>query len=418
MKILFIVPYTPNLIRVRPYQLVRTLVRRGHQVTVAALWSSEDEKADLRQLAEIGVQVIAQPLPKWRALTNVIGAVPTAAPLQAAYCWQPTLADALRTLWANTRFDVVHVEHLRGARYGLLAQTLRGVRHTTPPIIWDSVDCISHLFEQAAAQSRSWRSRLMTNVDLARTKRYEGALVHQFDQVTVTSPVDKTALAVLAATQAQSAQAQQAINTKLHVLPNGVDLEYFTTGDAAREPATLVFSGKMSYHANVTAALHLVQEIMPRVWAVQPRVKVWLVGKDPAPEIQALATPSVANGNGAGQVVVTGTVPDLRPYLQRATLAVAPVPYGAGIQNKVLEAMACGAAVIASPQACSALPVRSGQEVVIAETPATFAQAILDLIATPPQIGQLGQAARAYVEAHHSWDAIVRQLETIYRIGS
>ena len=115
------------------------------------------------------------------------------------------------------------------------------------------------------------------------------------------------------------------LEDRIAVLPNGVDLVHFNANGAPREPDTLVFSGKMSYHANETAVLHLVNEIMPLVWRKRQHVRLMIVGKDPSRAVQALAA------RHAPLVFVTGTVPDMRPYLQRSALAVVPVPYGAGI---------------------------------------------------------------------------------------
>lgn len=416
MDILYIVPYAPNLIRVRPYQLIRALLRRGHRVTLATVWTSAQEEADLQQLAEAGVYVLAQPQSRLRSLVNCLQALPTPVPLQAVYSWQPTLARTLVAAIQREKFDVVHVEHLRGARYGLHLKSQCMDRRLSLPIVWDSVDCISHLFTQAAQRSRSRQGRLMTQFELNRTRSYEGWLVNQFDQVLVTSTADRTALADLNRQykKAKSTNSDSSIHEhNLHVLPNGVDLDYFSPSEVTREPATIVFSGKMSYHANVTAALYLVEEIMPMVWAQQPAVQVYLVGKDPSPEIRALATRKGTNA-GKPRVVVTGAVADIRPYLHKATLAVAPILYGAGIQNKVLEAMACGTPVVASLQATTALAIQAGRELVVAEGGAFFAQAILSLLTAPTHRYDLGHAGRAYVERHHSWKVMATQLETIY----
>lgn len=407
MKILFITPYVPNLIRVRPYQLLRSLVGRGHSVTLATVWSSEEERADLKPLADWGVQVIAEQLPLWRSLGNSLLTLFTRAPLQANFCWQPRLARRIVQLLEQDPPDVVHVEHLRGAPYGLLVKRLGQARQIPIPVVWDSVDCISYLFEQAVKVSRSRKGQLLTHLDLARTRRYEGSLVHQFDQVAVTSPIDKKALEDLVWKAGPLAGA-------VHVVGNGVDLSYFAPGDEPRNPATLVFSGKMSYHANVTAAVHLVRDIMPKVWSQCPDVEVWLAGKDPAAEVRALSQTGTMT-NGHGKVVVTGTVPDLRPYLQKSTLAVAPVLYGAGVQNKVLEAMACGSPVIASPQACSALQAQPGRELLVAENSDLFADTILRLLANQSQRQHVGEAARQYVARHHSWDAMAACFEQLYQ---
>jgi len=169
--------------------------------------------------------------------------------------------------------------------------------------------------------------------------------------------------------------ARQAAPT-VQVLPNGVDLNYFTAGEAAaRDRATIVVSGKMSYHANATMVLHLANNIMPAIWARRAEVALCVVGKDPPRQLRALAQDS--------RISIIGTVRDMRPYLQRATVAVAPLTYGAGIQNKFLEAMAFATPVVASPQAVSALAIKPGEHLLVGREPAEFAKAVLRLLESP-----------------------------------
>lgn len=404
MHILYIVPYTPTPIRTRPYHLLRGLVARGHRVTLATLWQSDAEHAALADWQQLGVEVIAAPLSKSRAAWNSLMAFPAGIPMQANYCWQPELAQALQARMTTAPPDVIHSEHLRGVRYGLLLRPL-AQRQPATPLVWDAVDSISHLFQQASQHSRSRQSRWLTRLELGRTRRYEGWLVGQFQRVLVTSPIDRQAFIGLAGLPSSGS------TDPLTILPNGVDLTYFHPVDlnqVRRDAATIVLSGKMSYHANISAALHLLQEIMPLVWRQRPDTLVWIVGKDPPAHLRQLA-----NANPA-HVTVTGEVPDVRPYLQRATLAVAPVLYGAGIQNKVLEALACGAPVIASRQAVSALAGQPAQALVVADSGAAMAEAIVHLLAAPARRAELGQAGRAYVEQYHDWNAAAAQLEAIY----
>jgi glycosyltransferase involved in cell wall biosynthesis len=426
MNIFFVTPYVPDPIRVRPYELIRALSKCGHRVTLFTVRDSGEETPASQALRDLGVHVVDAHLPAWRSRSNALRAIASSEPLQAAYCWHPELATRLSQAVMDESPDVIHVEHLRAARYGLAAR--RQVRTTDVslgaagsgliPVIWDSVDCISHLFEQAARQSRSLRGRLLTRLDLRRTRRYEGLLVNQFDRVLVTSITDKIALDGLA--EANKLNVHDALDetderqTADHVtvLPNGVDAEHFRPNATDRQPNGVVFTGKMSYHANVTAAIRLVEEIMPYVWDRRPDAEVRIVGKDPAPEVQKLA--SAANGTGRGRVVVTGTVPDMAPYLQQAAVAVAPVPYGAGIQNKVLEAMACGTPVVASPQAVSALKAADGEDLLVADDDGDFAVQIRRLLDGPTLRRTLGEAGRRYVVYHHSWHSIAAQLEDIY----
>ncbi len=364
----------------------------------------------MEALRQYAYRVVGIQLPRLHSLWNCIRALPTGTPLQAAYCLQPELLYRIAMLLPEV--DVVHVEHLRGAPYALhAAHSSNGYGWRRLPVVWDSVDCISHLFEQSARQSRSIKSRLMTRLDLERTRRYEGWLVGQFDRVLVTSRTDRSVLETLA-NKYGAAILQDEVGSPIKVLPNGVDQAYFAPSTDVRDAATLVLSGKMSYHANVTAALHLVNDIMPHVWQHRPEVRVWIVGKDPTAEVRALA--SHGTPGQRGQVVITGTVPDIRPYLHRATLAVAPVPYGAGIQNKVLEAMACGTPTIASLQAASGLNVQPDEDLVVAEGPHAFAEQILALLNDLTRRTRIGVAGREYVEQHHSWEAAAGRLEQTY----
>ncbi len=400
MRLLYIIPYTPTLIRTRPYNLIQAMARRGRQITLATLWESESERQGLEFLRAQGIQILAQPLTKSRKLYNLGRGLLSRDPLQSWYCWHPGLFQQISSALRAAHFDLVHIEHLRGARYGFY---LRPVTCDLP-LIFDSVDCISHLFAQAAGQGQGLFGRWATCLDLGRTRKFERRYLRQFEQVLVTSPIDQLALTQLVE---QSAPSPSHAQSPIGVLPNGVDLDYFHPNPAAKcDSSTLVVSGKMSYHANVSMVLHLVREIMPRVWKHQAEVKLVIVGKDPGPEIQALAVDR--------RITVTGTVADIRPYLWSASAAVAPVRYGAGIQNKVLEALACGVPVIASRQAVSALQAQAGQELLTADDPDSFAQAVLHVLSDQATRRQLGQAGRRYVERYHDWDGIAAQLEGIY----
>lgn len=400
MRVLYIVPYVPNLISVRPYNLIRALSQQGHDVTVRTLWTTPQEKADADKLRAICHDVQAQHMPRLRSYVNMLRALPSRIPLQSVYSWQPSLVNDLNGR-THKQFDIIHVEHLRGAQYGLYLKN-----NINLPIIWDSVDCITHLFRQTTAGSQDWRGRWRSRLDLKRTSRYEGWLLTQFDHVLVTSETDRRELLRLVPDN-QAIGDQTFTEQKVSVLSNGVDLDYFRPdSEQAREPNTLIVSGKMSYHANVSMVLHLVNNIMPHVWSERPDARLLIVGKDPTREIKALGENSA--------VTVTGTVDHLPPYLQRATVAVAPLTYGAGIQNKLLEAMACATPIVTTPQTIECLQVRPGQHLLVGHRPAEFAAQILYLLNNPQQRQLLGQAGRRYIEQHHHWPNITAHLETIY----
>jgi sugar transferase (PEP-CTERM/EpsH1 system associated) len=401
LKILYLVPYTPNKIRVRPYNLIRSLAARGNAVTLLTLWSNAEDLENIQALKTEGVQVHAFPLKIWRSLANSAFAALTPDPLQAYYCWQPQLANKLVELAAGSSadFDVVHIEHLRGARFGEYLQT-RQKSSGAIPIVWDSVDNITYLFQQAAEKSKKLKSRLMTRFELPRTRQYEARMARLFDRTLVTSRLDLEAY--------YQVLPDPNDREKIEILPNGVDLEYFTPlPGTQRDPATLVISGKMSYHANISMTNHLVEHIMPYIWEKRPDVKLWIVGKDPPQEIRQLSE--------RPEVTVTGFVADLRPYLQSATVALAPLTYGAGIQNKVLEAMACSTPVVATPKAVAALSARAGKDMLVEQDPAAFAAQVLALMDDPARAREIGEAGRKFVEDCHSWTSAAARLEEIYQ---
>lgn len=403
LNILFVVPYIPNKIRVRPYNFIRYLAKLGHRITLLTVWTHAEELETLKQLEASCELVKAVNLPTWRSLLNCVSVLPTKRPLQSAYSWDASLADELFELASDNNgsrsIDIVHVEHLRGAQYGVNLKSRLGSQNSSLPVVWDSVDSISLLFRQAMIQSKSAISRGMTRFELGRTEFYEAWLLNQFDQVLVTSEMDKRKLLSL--------NGDKRRGEGLAVLPNGVDLEYFKPlQEIEKEHKTIVLSGKMSYHANVTMAMDFIEEIMPQVWAGDPEVKVCIVGKDPPARINSL--------NLHPNVQVTGTVADIRPYLCRATIAAAPITYGAGIQNKVLEAMACGTPVVASPHAISALKAEVGKDVIIAEDSSSFAESILGILEDEQMRSEIALAGRKFVESNHDWSVIATQLQDIY----
>lgn len=400
MRILFVVPYAPNPVRVRPYEFVKTLAGHGHEVVLATLQSSEREASGLRDLESSITQIEAYEITPARKAWNVFLALPSSIPLQAAYSWEPNLAGRVADLARSSYFDVIHVEHIRGSKYALMAKDVLGREGKATPVVWDSVDCISELFRLATLRSRSFFGRWVTRFELPRTSKYEAKLIRSFNTTLVTSPVDRDALLGLGTNDGPPAS--------IEVIPNGVDLEYFSPNPSVRRlQDQIVMTGKMSYHANITMVMDFVEKIYPLIKRSRPQVKLTIVGKDPSPEIRDLARDR--------SIEVTGTVPDIRPYLWQSTLAVAPLTYSVGIQNKVLEALATATPVVASDLAARSINLQHGDTALIANDPMTFSASILRLLDDPGLGHALGESGRRLVEQEHSWEDVTLKLEEVYR---
>lgn len=395
MRILYVTPYVPSRIRPRPYHFIRELTRQGHPVTLLTAATSEQEVRDAEDLRGWGIRVEVFPLPRARSLRNCLAALPTREPLQAVYAYHPDMERRLAELVRSGAFDRVHIEHLRAAR---LVRAVPGI-----PTLYDSVDCISLLFEQALARTPRLTSRVLAALDLARTRRYEAQLLTRYDRVIVTSRRDREALEALARRYLPPPHRPAPIT----VVTNGVDLEYFRPQPVPRDRRMVVFTGKMSYHANVAGALSFALQVLPQVWAHEPEVRFWVVGKDPPAAVRRLARDP--------RIIVTGTVDDMRPYLARAAVAVCPIPYAVGVQNKVLEAMAMGTPVICTRAAAEGLQARAGETLLVADTAEEFARHVLRVLGDPALAEQLAAAGRQYVEAHHHWGTLTGQLMAVYQ---
>ena len=399
MRVAYIVPYVPNQIRTRSYNLIIHLSKLGHEVDVFTVGSNNMDRQEAKTLGSKCAKAIYYHQPLWRSLTNSLGASISGRPLQSVYSWQPELARYLVDVFSENSgspYDIVHVEHLRGSQYGVWLK----LRFPDQSIVWDSVDCISHLFKQASAQSTDLFGKLITRFELNRTRKLEGKLLNCFDHVLVTSSVDRAALLNLTQNGRKPAP--------ISVLSNGVDQIFFHPNpEIERDTETLVFSGKMSYHANISMVKYLVAEIMPRIWKTRPAARLYIVGKDPSAEVKELEKNSL--------IKVTGTVDDIRPFLWSATVSVVPLLYGAGIQNKILEAMATRTPVVTTSRALSALNVKAGKQLLVADAPDEFSQAILHLMENRDILDAIGDAGTSYVRNHHSWTSIAARLVDIYQ---
>lgn len=399
LKILFVTPYQPDLIRVRPFHLLKNLSALGHKITLV-YYDSPAEMYPSEELRSICEEIYFYPLHKWQIMINCLIALPSKKPLQAAYGIHPKMARQIEQLVSTPSdpFDVIHFEHIRTAEFGRLL--LQDHPSLDIPIVWDSVDSITHLFKQGAKQHPRWYGRKLLAFEASRTAIYEPKTAGLFSRVLVTSKTDFEMY--------QRLLKNQKVNAQIEVIPNGVDLEYFIPGKIdLRKTDTLVISGKMSYHANQKMVLHFVEHILPLIWKKNPTVKLTIVGQKPPQDIIELALDP--------RITVTGWVEDIRPYLQTATIAVAPLAYGAGIQNKILEAMACETPVIATSTALDALKTIPGENILTADDLEKFADLTIDLLKSPEKRISIGKAGRKYVEAYHSWNFAAEELVTVYQ---
>jgi glycosyltransferase involved in cell wall biosynthesis len=297
------------------------------------------------------------------------------------------MGDSAVALHAERPFDVVV---LSGKSTHPVLDRLPGL-----PVAADLCDATSSRLEGAMSYAPAARRPVMW-LGLRAMRAIEAGIVRRAAHVMFASERDRRLILGSAATPASS------------VVPNGVDLEFWRRTATALGRDRIVFTGAMHYPPNVDAAIVLIEEVLPLVRRRIPEARLDIVGRDPAPSLLALAD--------RPGVQVTGFVPDVRPYLDAASVFAAPLRFGAGIQNKLLEALAMELPVVASTLAIDGLRVgEAAPPAVVADEPAVMADRIVEMLETVREDPTPNAPGRAYVEASFRWETSGRRLDEILR---
>ena len=292
----------------------------------------------------------------------------------------------VRDVFLEGGFDVFYVDGLVMAQYVMDTGLKR-------PAIIDLHDCMTLLFERTMRIERNWLRKLGLYLETRSMARCERSLSRVFSVIITNSPVDEEYLKSVA----------PAANTL--TIGNGVDTAFFSPAETEGDLRQLIFTGVMDYGPNEDAAIHFVENILPLIQQRQPEAQFWVVGQHPAERVRRL-------GEQPG-VHVTGGVPDVRPYLEKAGIFVCPLRYGTGVKNKLLAALAMQKPVVATRQSLDGLDLREHEDLLVADEPAEFAAKVVQLIEDPDHARRLASSGRAFVGDRYSWERSARTLEDV-----
>lgn len=402
MRVLFLahrIPFPPNKgDKIRAFNILRHLTKR-HEVSLACLVDDESDLQFVPQIAErvncLAFDRIRPQVKKLLALRGLLQSYP----ISVGYFYTPLLQRQIDAI-----IDAVDIDAFVCSS-SPMAEYLFRSRHADAKIrtgikVMDLIDVDSYKWRQYAEQSPVWASWIYRH-EAEYLAKYEKRIAGTFDHVLVVSEQEKSLFPGGGNTP------------NLQAMSNGVDLEFFKPGQLGTHAPvrpTLVFTGAMDYRPNIEGIRWFVESVFPRIQVAVPGVELLIVGNKPTPEVVRL-------GRLRG-VVVTGFVQDVREYLARASVSIVPLRVARGIQNKVLEAMAMGKAVVCTPQAHEGIRATSGKELVVAEGMDDFSAATIDLLLNQGKAEQLGLAARQCVEREYSWDDNLRLLDRILPAGS
>lgn len=389
MKILYLahrLPYPPNKgEKIRAYHHLRHLAAEHGVHLVALADESEDTLAGdaLRGFCR-SVSVVR--LDRRRAFVRAALSLARGRSASEAYFAVPEAVAAVERAAGSATFD------LAWSSCSALAPCLARARARRR--VADFADVDSEKWRDFAAHERpplSWLHR----IEARRLRAAELRAAALVDCVLFVSAEEEALFRSFAPEDARA-----------RVVRNGVDTDYFRRAVPARSGGPeVLFTGTLDYRPNLDAVAFLMHEVLPRVWREMPAARFTAVGHRPVPRLLRAAR------RAGERVTIAGSVPDVRPFFDRAHVYAAPIRFGRGVKNKILEAMASGVPVVASRCAVAGLEAKAGEHFLPAETAAEFAAALISLGRDAERAGTLAARALAYVRDRHRWEVCLRALD-------
>ena len=402
-------PYPPRQgTAIRNYNLIAHLARR-HRLHLLTFLQEGDELAADSPLLDHCERVECVPSPRRTQTQRVLTTATSHLPDMALRLASGMFQERLSALFASETYDVVQIEGIEMAPYGLWLHGRPRFSGLSPRplLVFDDHNAEyllqQRVFETDLRRPRRWPGALYSLIQWRKLRRYEAHVCRQVDGVAAVSEADATALRRLVP------------GLEVSVVPNGVDLSFYDesavsgrSGAVRLPPSSLVFTGKMDFRPNVDAVLWFAADILPLIRAERPDVHFVVVGQKPHARLDPLRQRE--------DVTITGWVEDVRPYFSGAAVYVAPLRMGGGTRLKLLEAMSMSKAIVSTSLGCEGFDVTDGQEMRIADGAQAFARAVLELMENSAQRESLARRAHSFVEAHYDWEAIVPGLEKLYDV--
>jgi len=381
--------------KLRTWHLMRHLAKR-HAITYLSFTDPSQTEADREGMREVCERLLTVPrddAPKgsWRfyagAARYVIDRVPYAVAKYRSAAFRQKVADLL----AHERFDAIVCDFL----VPIVNMPALAEGTGRPATILFTHNVEAEIWRRHAENAVNAASRALLAQQWYRMRRLEGEALGRFDLVLSVSDADRRTFERLY---------PGALRSPVHVVQTGVDTSYFTPTGAPPDRAHLVFTGSMDWLPNEDGMTYFCRDILPRVRRIEPDATLSIIGRSPTPAVKRLA--EIAG------VEVTGRVDDVRPHVARGAVYIVPLRIGGGTRLKIFEAMSMAKAVVSTTVGAEGLPVTAGRDIVIADEPARFAQAIVHLIRDESARRAIEAAARLLVVDHYDWSAVAADFES------
>jgi glycosyltransferase involved in cell wall biosynthesis len=390
MRILQLSPQVPYPLsdggKVGIFNITKQLSLRGHDITFLCLDRPPRGQAiNMTRFAH----TIAVPHSNKNSILGIVRNLFSNLPYNLSKYHSRAYTKALRRVLTNETFDVVHVDHLHMAHYGLLCRQIARI-----PIVLREHNVESTIMERYAETKRNKLWRTYLGAQLSRIRRYEGMMAQQYDACCVITETDKLRLLELAP------------RAKTTVVPGGVDPAFFS-GAMPTIPTTnsISFFGGLDWLPNQDAVRWFLDQVFPLITKVRPTVRFVVIGKNPPPDL-------VARQNG--QITMRGYVDNIKDEAQRYCVTIAPFRIGGGMRLKILESFAMRIPVVSTSIGYEGIEATPGVHLLAGDDPGQFATSVLALLDDPDLRRRITEKAYALAWNRYRWESVAEQFEHCY----
>ena len=388
MHILILSPFLPHPpnwgFGKRVYHLLEVL-SRSHSVSLLT-YADERDAESIQALKAFCVDVHTvptRPLRFGKRIAQLLSVV-SAKSFQRRTSYNLEMQQKLDELTRREPFDIIQIESSQMACFRFDRRSL---------VVLDEHNIEYELYYRMYQSERSTARRMFSWLEYYKFRREEIASWQAVSGCVMSSRREVEILHALSP------------GTPATVVPNAVDTDFFMPAAEPVDPDAIVFTGLMSYRPNVDAAIFFVRDIMPRILAKRHSAVFYIVGGEAPPEVTGLAS---------ANVVVTGSVDDVRPYVHRAAVFAVPLRMGSGTRLKVLEGLSMGKPMVSTSLGCEGIDLVPGEHLLIADDANSFADAVLDLMTQPEMAGRLGVEGRGLMLRRYRWETATEELEAFY----
>ncbi len=368
--------------KLRIYYQMRELHRAGYEIYLVSLTEETVKEIDYQVVKAFCKKIFVLPLSRFSIFLNIMGNILRGVkrPFQVAYFYHLSIQNAIDTIIETEKPDLIHCHLARMSAY---------IEHVNLPKTLDFMDAFG-AGTMRRCDISPFYMRPFWRFEARLMQHYEQYVASNFDFSTIISEQDKLRLS------------WTPTDTKVHVIPNGVDVDFFDISDFKNQNNTIekkydiCFVGNLGYYSNVEAVRFLIKKIMPLVKAHKPEVTVLLAGARPTSEIWSFENEHIK---------VIGWLDDIREAYAQSRILVAPLMHGIGQQNKILEAMAMNVPVVTTPRVNNAVGSTSEKDILLADTEGDFAEQILRLLQNIDLQNVISKNGRIFVQENYSWHA-------------